>query len=102
MKHSRAPWTLRARNARLPGERDEHVVALDVMSGGRVIGSATIREDLPYERNAAVMVSAPTLLAIVEEVAEADCADVIPGRPGCGECTQCRARAIVARIGGAA
>lgn len=102
MKHSRAPWTLRVRKARLPGELDESIVALDIMSGARVIGSATTRPDLPAEANAAIIVAAPELLAIAEEVAEADCADVIPGRPGCGECTQCRARAIVARIGGAA
>jgi hypothetical protein len=66
--HSPGPWSLRKRSARLPGEKDLHVVALDVLSReSRVIGSATIRPDLPAEENARVMAAAPALLAAARE-----------------------------------
>jgi hypothetical protein len=98
VKHSPAPWSLRARKSRLPGDSEEGIVALDILSRGRLIGSVTIRADLPAKANAALMAAAPELLAFVRDVAEWICAEVVPGRPGCGECPPCLARALVARI----
>lgn len=38
-------WTVRARYSNLPGEKDQHLVALDVVDGSRVICGVQIRPD---------------------------------------------------------
>lgn len=63
-----AKWKAQFRYSTAPGDPEKYpyLVSADITQAGRIIGAATVRPDLPAEKNAHLMAAAPDLLEACE------------------------------------
>jgi len=68
-----AKWKAQFRYSTAPGDPEKYpyLVSADITQAGRIIGAATVRPDLPAEKNAHLMAAAPDLLEALQAVLDA-------------------------------